>query len=69
MNEKFANNPETVNAIVSVVGALAMCITRHLAPEQRAAIADDLARLAASSERNGNTTLETMLIDLHRAVR
>jgi len=69
MSEKFEINADTINAIVSAMGALAMCITRHLTPEQRTAIADDMARLAATSERNGDTTLETLLIDLQRAVR
>lgn len=69
MNNKLTLNADTVNAIVSAMGALAMCITRHLTPEQRTAVANDLARLASTAEASGDTTLETLLIDLQRAVR
>lgn len=69
MSEKLEINAESINAIFSAMGALAMCVTRHMSPEQREAIANDLARLAATSERDGDTMLETLLIDLQRAVR
>lgn len=69
MNDKLEINADTVNAIVSAMGALAMCITRQLTPEQRTAVANDLARLASTAEASGDTTLETLLIDMQRAVR
>lgn len=68
MTDKFAPNADTLNAITSAMGALAMCITRNLEPAQRQAIASDIARLAAAAEKSGDTTLETLLIDMHRAV-
>lgn len=60
-------NAETVNAMVDAMGALTLCLTRQLNPEQRVGFKADMARLAASSEKNGNTTLETLLIDLRNA--
>lgn len=69
MTEKLEINADTLNAIVSAIGGLAMCITRQLTTEQRAAVANDLARLASTAEASGDTTLETLLIDLQRAVR
>lgn len=69
MSEKFGVNANTVNAIVSSIGALAMVLTRQLTDQQREAVCSDLSRLAALAERNGDTALETMLIDLHRSVR
>lgn len=68
-NERFPANAQTMNAIVSSVGALAMCLARQLTPEQRDGLATDLAKLAANAEKNGDTTLETLLIDMHRAIR
>ena len=60
---------KTVNAMTAAMGAIVMCITASLSPEQRAGIASNLARLAAQAERNGDTVLETLLIDLHQAAR
>lgn len=65
----FKADATTMNAIVSALGALTICLTRQMPPEQRAGFADDLARLAKNAEQNGDTTLETLLIDLHRAAR
>lgn len=67
--EKFAVNAVTLNAMVSSVGALAMVLARQLTPEQREGMATDLAALAKNAERDGDTTLETLLIDMHRAIR
>ena len=58
----------TLNTIVDALGALTMCLTRQLTPAQRAGLRSDLARVAASAEQNGNTALETLLIDLRNAV-
>jgi hypothetical protein len=69
------NNPQikadsaTMNAIVDAMGALAMVLTHRLPAEQRETMANDLARLARKAEEQGNTLLETLLIDLQRAVR
>lgn len=60
-------NAETVNAIVNALGAVVFATVRHLPPEQQAAFANDLARLAKNEERQGETVSETILLDLHRA--
>ncbi len=66
---KFKNDAATVNAIVSSIGALAMVLMRRMTPEQRAEAADEIAALARHAEKGGDTLLETMLIDMHRAIR
>lgn len=65
----FKPDAATLNAMASAMGAIVMCITRNLSPAQRAAIAQDLAKLAALAEKNGDTALETLLIDLNRAAQ
>lgn len=68
-NEQFKLDAKTLNAITSGMAAIVMCITGRMTPEQRAGVADDLARLAALAEKNGDMTLETLLIDLNRAAQ
>jgi len=68
-NEQFPANAATLNAMTSAMGAIVMCITGRMSAEQRAGVASDLARLAALAEKNGDTTLETLLIDLNRAAQ
>lgn len=58
---------DTVNAMLDAMGALTICLTRQMAPEQRAKFKDDMARLAVNAEKQGLVTLETMLIDLRNA--
>ena len=66
---KFPANAETMNAMVSAMGALALSMAYALEPEQRAKMAEAISRLAAQAEQQGNTTLETLLIDMHRVIR
>ena len=61
--------PETANALFDALGAVVLCFSRQLNQDARCAMADDLARLARMAEHKGQTTLETMLIDLQRAAR
>ncbi|MDP3651064.1 MAG: hypothetical protein Q8R67_05205 [Rhodoferax sp.] len=68
-NEHFPVNAQTLNAMVSSVGALAMVFARQLTPEQREGMATDLAKLAINAEKNGDPVLETLLMDMHRAIR
>lgn len=65
----FKADAETMNALISAMGALTMCMTRQMTPAQRAGFADDLARLAKNAEQSGDALLETLLIDMHRAAR
>lgn len=67
--EKLKPDAETLNAMVSAMGALTMCIAHVLTPEQRAKMADALAAIAKQAETRGDTKLETLLIDMHRAIR
>lgn len=57
----------TVNALFDAMGAMTICLTRQMSPEQRTHFKADMARLAINAEKQGNTTLETMLIDLRNA--
>lgn len=66
---KFKNDAATMNALVNAQGAFAMCLARVLTPEQREELASGLAAIAGQAEKNGDTTLETLLIDMHRAIR
>lgn len=67
-NPQFPANADTMNALVKAFGAFAMTMARNVKPEQRAGMAEDLATLAKAAEKQGDTTLETLLIDLHRAI-
>jgi hypothetical protein len=60
-------NAETMNALVTTLGALVFATVRRLPPDQQAAFASDLARLAKNAEQQGDTTLETLLMDMHQA--
>lgn len=57
----------TVNSIVNALGALVFATVRALPEPQRAQFASDLARLARHEEMQGDTTTETILLDLQRA--
>ena len=58
---------ETVNAIVSALGAVVFATVRRLPPQEQQAFAKDLAAMAKAAEKSGETALETILIDLHKA--
>ena len=60
-------NDATMNALVTTLGAVVFATVRRLPPADQAAFAGDLARLAKDAERRGDTTLETLLIDMHQA--
>lgn len=67
-NPQFPANADTMNALVKAFGAFAMTVARNVRPEQRAGMAEDLATLAKEAEKQGDTTLETLLIDIHRSI-
>lgn len=69
MNTNPGVNADTVNTLVSALGAVVMCLARQMPPTQREAFANELAALAGAAEKSGDTTLETLLIDLQRAAR
>lgn len=67
--ETFPANAETMNALVNALGATVMALSEVLTPEQKEGFARNLSRLAMNAEKMGDTTLETMLIDLQQAAR
>ena len=66
-NETQPLTAETVNAVVTALGALVFATVRQLPSDKQAGFAQDLARLAQAEEREGNTATETLLMDMHRA--
>lgn len=66
-NETQPLNAETINAVVTALGALVFATVRQLPSDKQAGFAQDLARLAQAEEREGNTSTETLLMDMHRA--
>ena len=67
--QEFKNDAATMNALIRAQGALALCIARVLTPEQRSEMAIGLAAIATQAKKVGDTTQETILIDMHRAIR
>lgn len=65
--ERFPLNAETINALFDALGNVVIALSASMPPLQRKAFADNLAAAARSAERRGDATLETALIDLHRA--
>lgn len=61
--------PETMNVLFDALAAVVVSISQAVPPEQRQAIAGNLAKLASVAERRGNTALETALMDLYAAAR
>lgn len=69
MATTFPANAQTMNALVDGLGALTLVLVSRLPREQREEVAQDLARLARGAEERGDLTLESLLMDLHRAAR
>lgn len=67
--KKIAVNADTLNAMVSAMGALAMSVAHTMPPAQRAKMAEAIAAIAKKAEADGDQLLETLLIDMHRAIR
>lgn len=67
--EKFPVNADTLNSMVDAMGAVVMSVAYSLPPEQRAKMSDAIFRIAKQAEARGDTALETLLIDMHRAIR
>jgi hypothetical protein len=65
--ETLPTNAETINAIVDALGGLTMCIAKQLAPEQKAGLASDLARLSAQMHATGQMASGRVLADISRA--
>jgi len=65
--ENFKADADTMNAFVSGMGAVVFALVRQLEPAKQVAFANDLAALAKRAEADGETTVETLLLDLHKA--
>ena len=65
--QKFAADSETMNALVDAMGALVMCMAKHMSPEVKAELASDLARLSANSTASGRPIVGRLMNDLSRA--
>lgn len=63
----FAADAETINALVDAMGALVMCMAKHMPPEVKAELASDLARLSANSTASGRPIVGRLMNDLSRA--
>ena len=63
----FAADAETINALVDAMGALVMCLTKHMPPEVKDELASDLARLSANSTASGRPIVGRLMGDLSRA--
>lgn len=62
-------NADSVNAIAKALGAVVMATVQRLPAAEREAFARDLAAMSMAAADSGDTTLETLLLDLHRAAR
>jgi hypothetical protein len=65
--EAFPADAETINALVDAMGALVMCLAKHMPPEVKAELASDLARLSANSTASGRPIVGRLMSDLSRA--
>ncbi|RIX74456.1 hypothetical protein [Acidovorax cavernicola] len=63
----FRNDAEAMNAVINGLGALVFALVHELPTERRAGFAATLAHLANAARREGASTTEAVLTDLHRA--
>lgn len=69
MTESIKPDAQTLNAIVTALGAVVFATVRRLEPVQQQAFAEDLSRMAKVCAERGDTMGETLLIDLWRAAQ
>lgn len=65
--ETLPADADTINAIVDAMGALVICLAKRLQPEDKAALARDLAKLSANSTASGRPIVGRLIGDLSRA--
>lgn len=65
--ESFPANAESINTIVDGLGALVLCLAKHMTPEAKATLASDLARLSANGTASGRPMFGRLMGDLSRA--
>lgn len=69
MTESIKPDAQTMNAIVTALGAVVFATVRRLEPAQQQAFAEDLARMAKVCNQRGDMTGEMLLMDLWRAAQ
>ncbi|MDG2617735.1 hypothetical protein P7L53_15955 [Thermoleptolyngbya sichuanensis XZ-Cy5] len=69
MEKPIDLSPETMNAVITALGALVFATVRRLEPAQQQAFAEDLARMAKVCNNRGDLMGETLLMDLWRAAQ
>lgn len=65
----FPADEETLRALRDAQACMLIAITQSMPATQREAVANNLAELAGLALKRGQSTLESALLDLHRAVR
>ncbi|MES2975892.1 MAG: hypothetical protein V4757_19900 [Pseudomonadota bacterium] len=58
-----------LRATIDAMSALTFALARQLNADQQDGLASDLMRLAKDAQNNGNSELETLLLDLHQKAR
>jgi len=59
----------SLRAVMDAMSALTFALARQLSPDQQDGLATDLSRLAKDAQLNGNSELESLLLDLHQKAR
>lgn len=59
----------SMRALMDAMSALTFAVARQLSSDQQDGLATDLSRLAKDANNNGNTELETLLLDMHQKAR
>ncbi|MGI9218107.1 MAG: hypothetical protein ACR2JA_14045 [Hydrogenophaga sp.] len=67
MEQKPIPVDQAAQALHEALGAVLIALCDTMPFEQKDKFAHNLARLARNAEAQGNTILETVLIDLHNA--
>lgn len=65
--EHFPADAETINALVDAMGALIMCMAKHMPPEKKDELARDLARMSANATATGRPVVGRLMGDFSRA--
>jgi hypothetical protein len=66
MEEEFQNQSETINALITVLGAIVMATVRQLDASRQADFAVCLASAARAQSAAGDTTGAMLLQEMHR---
>ena len=66
-NTKFKANADSMNAMVTGMGAIVFALVRQLSPEQKKAFLKDLMVLSKARNNAGDTTAGTLILDLAAA--